>query len=179
MTIEILTHMPVMVPISDIQTDGNNPNVMTESQMTALKESMKTYGFLTPIVVDQDNKLADGEHRYQVYKELGMTEIPAYRVNLKTDTDRRLLRQIMNKVKGTHDKVLDAQEFQRIIESGGKNQLTSFLSINDEQLGHLLKDGGIVNDELLKTMERSGNKITIIKETMPTEHTCPKCGYSY
>lgn len=118
------------VPISKIQLDLDNPNEMSEEQFNSLKEAMKKFGYLTPIVLDQDYKIADGEHRYLVYKELGRETIPAYVLDLR-DTDRRLLRQIMNKVKGTHDPKLDEEEFKRLLKELTADEINIFLPEED------------------------------------------------
>ena len=78
----------IKLKISDITIDQTNPNKMSLDQMKGLRESMKRFGYLTPIIVDQDNKIADGEHRVLVYKEFGIEEIPAYRVKFSDDTER-------------------------------------------------------------------------------------------
>ena len=44
--------------------------------MKALRLSMERFGYLTPIVVDQNNLIADGEHRALIYKEFGLKKFP-------------------------------------------------------------------------------------------------------
>ncbi len=100
-----------IVKISDIKSDGKNPNRMQSKQFEALKQSIEKYGFLVPIVITKDHVLADGEHRFRAYKELGKTEIPAVVIN-GSDIDRRVLRQILNKIKGEHKFELDKEDFE-------------------------------------------------------------------
>ena len=40
-----------------------------------------------------------------------------------TDVDRRMLRQILNKLKGKHNKELDAAEYMRIMQSRAKKTI--------------------------------------------------------
>jgi hypothetical protein len=48
--------------------------------------------------------------------------------------DRRLLRQILNKLRGTHNKELDAAEYARIMEHGEKDYLKALLAAVGERL---------------------------------------------
>lgn len=110
----------------EFKTDGHNPNKMSESQYEALKDNIRKYGFLVPIITNKDNMIADGEHRYRAALELGMEKIPAIKVPLE-EVDRMMLRQILNKLRGKHSLSMDAEEFQRIIDAGGENDFKKLL----------------------------------------------------
>lgn len=125
----------INIKIEDIKFDGDNPNIMTVEQEEALTYSMEKFGYLTPIIIDQNNIVADGEHRVKIYKAFGKTEIPAYRIEV-TDAERKILRQVMNKLKGKHDKDLDAEEFKKIIDAGLKEELFKF--IEDKEVSKIL-----------------------------------------
>lgn len=116
MDAEIKEHEVSLVKLSEVKVDKSNPNKLTDSQMHGLHESMKRFGYLHPIILDQDNKIADGEHRYLVYKNLRIKDIPAYKVTLGNDEERRLLRQTMNKLRGEHDLQMDLEEIIKIRE---------------------------------------------------------------
>lgn len=118
------------VDIDKIKIDGDNPNQMSEKQFEALKKTMATYGYLVPVILDKNFKIADGEHRFLAYKELGRKTIPAIVLDID-DPDRRILRQIMNKLKGTHDKLLDLEEFQKIDDIGKIGELKELLPEED------------------------------------------------
>jgi hypothetical protein len=51
-----------------------------------------------------------------------------------SDVDRRILLQILNKLKGTHNKELDIAEFKRIAELGQKEDLKLLLASVGERL---------------------------------------------
>lgn len=106
--------------------------------MKGLRLSMERFGYLTPIVVDQNNLIADGEHRALVYKEFGLTEIPAYRVVFSDDTERRLLRQTMNKLRGMHDQQLDADEMALIYESNKLPDLSGLIAQQEATIKELM-----------------------------------------
>ena len=131
---QIKEHPIIKIKISDLVFDPSNPNVMTDEQMNGLRLSLRKYGYLTPVVVDNQNKIADGEHRAIIYKELGLKEIPAIRMKLETDADRRELRQVLNKLHGIHDKSRDADELVIIFQSQKLPELAEMLAQPEEDL---------------------------------------------
>lgn len=116
-----------------LQRDGPNPNKMTEKQKASTWKSLCDFGWIYPIVTNKDGMLTDGEQRVDVCLEHSEFFGPVLRLPVE-DVDRRILRQVLNKLKGTHDKLLDAQEFKRIREAGGKEELQGVLGITDETL---------------------------------------------
>jgi len=116
-----------------LQRDGQNPNKMTEKQKASTWKSLCDFGWIYPIVTNKDGMLTDGEQRVDVCLEHSEFFGPVLRLPVE-DVDRRILRQILNKLKGIHDKLLDAEEFKRIREAGGKEELQGVLGITDESL---------------------------------------------
>lgn len=125
------------VPIESLKVDGQNPNRMTATQTESLTESIKRYGFLIPIVTNKDTVIADGEQRWGVAKSLGMKTVPIIRLPVQ-DVDRRLLRQILNKLRGQHVLNQDVEEFQRIMDAGRRDDLKVLLGIEDKELRALM-----------------------------------------
>ena len=56
------------------------------------------------------------------------------------EVDRRLLRQVLSKLKGIHDRELDAEEFEAIIELGREDDLKYLLNLSDDKLDGYLKE---------------------------------------
>ena len=52
-------------------------------EINSLAESIALFGLLQPIVINENNKLIDGQRRIMAYKLLGKTEIPCYIVSLE------------------------------------------------------------------------------------------------
>ncbi len=136
---QILQHQLITVKISDLKFDPSNPNEMSEKQMQGLRESMKRFGYLTPVIIDQNNTVADGEHRCRVYREFGYSEIPAFQVRLENDDERRLLRQTMNKLHGTHNAVKDLDELKKLFEAQKLDLLSTLIAKPYDQLEKLFQ----------------------------------------
>lgn len=77
------------IPISDITPNPRNPRGINievdDPKMSYLKDSIKEFGVMVPIVVSKREKgdylLIDGERRYWASKALGLERIPAYIVD--------------------------------------------------------------------------------------------------
>src|SRR5512137_1304175 len=123
---EIPIPMSERVKISDLKFDQDNPNRLSLAQLERLKASIKRWGDIVPVVTNSELLVADGEQRVTAMKALGMTECSVIRLPVK-DVDRRLLRQVLNKLRGKHNKELDSAEYLRIIDEGEKEELKLLL----------------------------------------------------
>jgi ParB-like chromosome segregation protein Spo0J len=128
-----------LIDIDSLQLDGDNPNKMKKNQLQALRKAIKRWGFIVPIITNRDLLVADGEQRLTVARELGMKQVPVIRLDVE-DVDRRILRQILNKLKGHHVKELDQSEYERIIDLGREDDLKEFLLISDKDLEKALEE---------------------------------------
>ena len=130
---EIQIPMAERVRLEDLKFDGCNPNRLSREGMERLKASIRKWGDIVPIVTNKDLLVADGEQRALAMKELGMTECSVIRLPVK-NVDRRLLRQVLNKLRGEHLKELDAEEFRIIVDAGAEEDLKYLLGLSDEKL---------------------------------------------
>jgi len=136
---EIIIPMSERVKISDLKFDQDNPNRMSRSQLDRLKASIRKWGDIVPVVTNSELLVADGQQRVTAMRELGMTECSVIRLPVK-DVDRRLLRQVLNKLRGKHNKELDGAEYLRILEQGEKEDLKALLESVGEGLPEDLDD---------------------------------------
>lgn len=128
---EIDIPLPERVNVDDLRTDGDNPNEMTEDELEALKDNISRYGLHLPIITDEDLVIADGEHRLRAAQELGMEEVPVVQLDVDR-VDRKILRQVHNKLRGEHDQARDEDEIDEILEAGREDDLEVLLGGNDD-----------------------------------------------
>lgn len=121
------------VSTSSLSVDGKNPNVMVRKDLELLKESFRKWGMIFPIVTNKDLLIADGEQKWIAAQELQMPEVKIIRLPV-AEVDRKMLRQVLNKLHGEHDFLKDALEFDLIIQMGGQETLQHMLSLNDSKL---------------------------------------------
>jgi len=162
---------PELVEIGLLKTDGRNPNFMSKSKLAALEESIKRWGFAIPIITNKDLLVADGEQRLSIAKKLGMPKVPVVRLPVG-EVDRRLIRQVMNKLKGEHIESRDAEEFKFILEQSekGRQDLSKLLVLRDRQI------------DLALNKSSDGRPSKNARSKAPESETavkCPKCQYVF
>ncbi len=130
-------YIPLLEDIRLLTADQHNPNRTTLKQQEQIWRSLKKYGWAYPIITNRDGVYADGEQRAEVCKQHGEFYAPVLRLSV-SDVDRRMLRQVLNKLKGKHNKELDNAEYLRILELGEKDDLKVLL----ESVGEKTPRGG-------------------------------------
>jgi site-specific DNA-methyltransferase (adenine-specific) len=67
------------IPIGTIKQNARNPRRNAEA-IEPVARSIQTYGFLSPLICDEDLNLAAGHTRLEAARRLGLTEVPVIRV---------------------------------------------------------------------------------------------------
>lgn len=83
--------------IGEISPYENNPRDNSEA-IASVANSIRTFGFLVPIVVDDDGEIIAGHTRYQAALRIGMLEVPCIVASSLTDQQVAQFRIIDNKV---------------------------------------------------------------------------------
>lgn len=143
------------VPISKLHFDESNPNRLTQEQEKGLRHSIERFGYLVPIIINRDYVIADGEHRAKIYKEMGYEHIPAFVSNqLDSQLELKLLRQTMNKLKGSHDLRSDARELIEIAKYDKLFDLSTLIAQNEQSLNNLIDEYNRSVNILTQDLER-------------------------
>ena len=164
-----------LVDVGSLRVDSRNPNVMGKRQFEALKKSIQRWGFVVPIITNRDLLVADGEHRLIAAKELGMKQVSVVRL-LVDEVDRRMIRQVMNKIRGEHDLFLDAEEYSWLVSEGSRDLLKGLLNENDLRIDNLLKllaPATYVDDDLKTVSEQFATRVESNKLEESLEKRCP------
>ncbi len=86
----------VLMKTSDILPYDNNPRLNDEA-VDAVANSIKTFGFRNPIIVDKNNVIIAGHTRLLASKKLGLERVPVIVVTDLTDDEIKALRLADNK----------------------------------------------------------------------------------
>jgi ABC-type transport system involved in cytochrome c biogenesis ATPase subunit len=160
MTSELEVKVPPaeFVAVEALKVDNENPNRLSPRRFEALKKSIQRYGFVVPVITNRDLLVADGEHRLEAAKALGMKQVSVVRLPVD-EVDRRLIRQVMNKLRGEHDLFMDAEEYYRIVSGDKRDLLKALLTETDVRIDNLLKlrAPAIYSDEDLKALAEKFN----------------------
>lgn len=144
--------------VENIKLDETNPNEMSKIKMQGLKETIRKFGFLEPIIIDQDNVMVDGEHRFKILKDLGEKEIPVIRINAGA-IDKKIIRQTMNKLRGVHNPRDDIEDLIRISKEVSVMDMSKYLGLEEKNLGDYLDSVNQVPESYLTLMLEEKSKV--------------------
>lgn len=74
-------HLSEKILIDSVKITNRTRKVFGD--IKSLAESISAVGLLQPIVINENNELIDGQRRIKAYIQLGIKEIPFYRVSLE------------------------------------------------------------------------------------------------
>src|SRR5665213_3712826 len=112
-----------------LKPDPKNPRRHSDQQIKQIARSIETFGFVVPILVDQNNVIVAGDGRYRAAQGLNLAEVPVIRLEHLTETAIKALR------------IAD-------------NRLTEISEWNDALLAETLKD--LSNSELDFSLDVTG-----------------------
>ncbi len=113
----------VYLPVTKLNKADYNPRKHTTEQATQLKESIKRFGFVDPIICNsakgRENIVIGGHFRLEVAKELNMTEVPVVYVNIPDLEREKELNVRLNKNTGEFDfEKLQQLDFDLLLDIG-------------------------------------------------------------
>ena len=121
-----------MMKISDLKYADYNPRKMSNSEKRKLKESIKAFGFVSPVIVNdypgRENTIIGGHQRIDVAVELGMIEVLIIHVSLDEQKEK-LLNLALNKISGDWDFL----KLHDILEDLTSSNASMYLSGFDER----------------------------------------------
>ena len=116
------------VKISDLKPYENNARTHSEAQVEKIANSIKEFGFINPVIIDNDYGIIAGHGRVMGAQKLGMEEVPCLFVSDLTDTQKRAYILADNKLAldaGWDDEILK-QEIKALDDLNFDISLTGF-----------------------------------------------------
>jgi len=106
----------VDIPIAELAPFPDHARRHPATQIRTLARSIETFGFNTPIVVDEQNRILAGHARVQAVKRLGWDSVPAVRVSDLTEAQKRAFVLADNRLteSATWDETMLAQNLQML-----------------------------------------------------------------
>lgn len=82
--------IPELYGIKEIKPYEKNAKLHDETQINNVAESIKQFGFVQPIVIDNKNEIIIGHCRYEASKKLKLDKVPCVKVDLPEDKVKEL-----------------------------------------------------------------------------------------
>lgn len=118
-------------PIEELRPYANNARQHPRSQLKKLAASLKQFGFVNPILVDDEDTILCGHGRVEAAKMAGYTRVPTIRLEHLSDADRRAFIIADNAIaeKAGWSKSMLASELQGLVDLGYDVELTGFSTL--------------------------------------------------
>jgi len=121
-----------------------NANVMDEGMLMRLKESLQRYGLVENLVArklsEDGYEVLSGNQRLRLVKEMGLTSVPCFVVDLET-AQAKLLAQALNHIRGQDDLGLRAEVVRDILKAIPQRDVMTVLPDTAESLTSLASMG--------------------------------------
>lgn len=86
------------IKLSDIRAYKNNPKLHNRAHVAKIRESIREFGFINPVLLDEDLEIIAGHGRVAAAQDAGMSDIPAIILSHLTDAQKRAYRIADNKL---------------------------------------------------------------------------------
>jgi len=123
--------------ISDFKIADYNPRSISENELKKLKNSIKKFGYVEPIIINEiTGNIIGGHQRFKALKELGYKEVDCISIKVN-EAEERALNLALNKIQGEWDnqklisvlKEIQELEEEQLINTG----------FSDEEIMYLLE----------------------------------------
>ncbi len=130
--------------VADLHAYENNPRV-NDHAVPKMAETIRKFGFLVPVLFRSDGTVVDGHLRLKAAKRIGMTDVPAIRVDHLSDDDIKALRININRTAewAEWDESMLRVEVGELKESGYD---LATLGFDQEQIDNFLSGQGLYED---------------------------------
>ncbi len=78
-----------LVPLSKLVPYVNNARTHSPEQLVKLRSSLREFGFINPVIIDQEFNVIAGHGRIAAAKEEGITEVPCVFVDYLTEAQKK------------------------------------------------------------------------------------------
>ena len=132
-----------------------NPRQLTKDQHSQLKDSIKRFGLVDPLIVNKNkerkNILVGGHQRLRIAKELGIDKIPCVEVDLSIDQEKELnIRLNKNVGEWDYDSLANYFDVGELMDWGFTDDELQFYEEEPEQ--------GLIEDDEIPEIEEAITK---------------------
>jgi hypothetical protein len=114
--------------VDDLRPYQNNPRLHSKTQIDKLARAISEYGFLIPILIDDQNTVLAGHARVEAGKKLKLPEVPCIRASHLTGAQKRAFTILDNRLaeEAVWDFQLLAKEIEFLQNEGIDLTMTGF-----------------------------------------------------
>ncbi|HRO03452.1 MAG TPA: ParB N-terminal domain-containing protein, partial [Terricaulis sp.] len=128
----------VRQPIAAFRLEGRAARTHSDKQMRALIASVRQFGFVTPILIDEAGAVLAGRARLEAARQVGLTEVPTLRLDHLSAAEKRAYVLADNRIAelAGWSKDILALELQELstLDLGFDLEITGFSTLEIEAL---------------------------------------------
>jgi ParB-like chromosome segregation protein Spo0J len=116
------------INIKTLSPYKNNARKHTENQVQQIANSIEEFGFVNPILVDENNMILAGHGRYMAAKSLDLSQVPVIKLLDLTEAQKKAFVIADNKIaiNSTWDETMLWQEIQELNKLGFDLNILAF-----------------------------------------------------
>src|SRR5687767_4122562 len=105
-------------PLADLKPYAGNARTHSKKQVKQIARSIERFGFVNPILVDEEDRIIAGHGRLEAARLLGLESVPTVRLSHLSDAERRAYVLADNQLaaKAGWDRDLLAIELQHLLD---------------------------------------------------------------
>ncbi len=167
----------------DLIPYGNNARLHSPAQIEEIANSIKTYGFNNPILIDPDNGIIAGHGRNEAALILELAEVPVVVLGHLSEKERRAYIIADNKIalNSTWDLDMLSQEIGELVSVEFD---VSNMGFTDGEIEDLLKTDTVFKEPVKpnkpkKEKETPEEAEGLARSKSTLVHTCPHCNKQF
>lgn len=174
----------ITMPISELKRPERNVRIHTDKQLKEFERSIRMFGQIRPLVVDETNTILAGVGCFETLCRMGATEAAVYKVSDLTESKKKKLMIADNKIYGlgidnleTFDSFLKELSDDLDIPGFDESILQSMVAEAEEVTDKIMEYGSVDDSEIesLKAakarkealMEKAGQKQEVTALAQP------------
>lgn len=140
------------VPVCDLKLYENNPRKHSKEQIAKLCESIKQFGFVKPITIDEHKQIITGHACFEAAKKLQLEAIPCVSHSHLSEVQKRAFRIADNKLAehSEWDSELLIVEFECLLEMDYELEFTGFYT---EEIDSLMIQPSNLQNEIVPQIQ--------------------------
>ncbi len=146
-----------IISIASLRPWARNARTHSRKQVKQIAESIRSFGFTNPVLIDSAGNILAGHGRVEAAKLLGMVEVPCVRLEHMSPEQKRAYVLADNKLAlnaGWDDEIL-AEELRGLLETDFDVEITGFSISEIDSLveGLIPEEPGDPDDDIVPAIE--------------------------
>lgn len=169
----------ITMPLSELKRPERNVRIHTDKQLKEFERSIRMFGQIRPLVVDETNTILAGVGCYETLCRMGAAEASVYKVENLTENQKKKLMIADNKIYGLG--VDNLETFNSFLEElnsdldipGFDESILQSMVAEAEEVTDKIMEYGTVDDSEIEAMKAAKARKEALMEKAEQEQASP------